>query len=192
MQQLPVYDYCLLFEKTHTHILSVPYPVFLSIPLSLFTLMLNICIKISPLEPWICFNLKFFSEAYPRILVLLENRSLKRLENSLRLLRGTAWSCVSYSVTIDSQRISSTVSLHKVLRCILVSRLSQSPGPSQLSQWHLTQQISESQLGQLLRRESKLTTARASNGKLSSFTPNEGDMDWSVILFPTFPIDKHS
>lgn len=52
--------------------------------------------------------------------------------------------------------------------------------------------VVKSYLGDLLLRGSKLTTTRSSNRKLSSFTPNEGDMIWSVILLPTFPIDKHS
>lgn len=151
MQQHPVYDHCKgraicpFFEKTHTHIVGVSYPssFFLSIPLSLFTLMLNVCIKISPLKLQLCFNLKFFPEANPWILVLLEYRSLKRLRELLSLLRGTAWSCISGPVTIDSLRILPTVFLQKCLKCILVSRLSQSPGPSQLSQRHLPQQSSE-------------------------------------------------
>lgn len=73
----------------------------------------------------------------------VELRPLERLRELLKLLRGTAWSCVSDSVTIDSLRILPIVSLHKCKKCIFVSRFSQSPGPSQLSQWHLPQKSSE-------------------------------------------------
>lgn len=61
----------------------------------------------------------------------------------------------------------------------------EAPSPAEL--W-----INESYLGHLLLRGSKLTTTRASSGKLSCFIPNEADTNWSIILFPTFPIDKHS
>lgn len=88
MQQYPVCDYCkgravcLFSEKTHTHIVGVPYPLFFELLLSLLTLILNVCSKIAITKPWLYFNLKFFSEDNPWFLVLWSTDHWKDWENS--------------------------------------------------------------------------------------------------------------